>query len=124
LVAHSERYVAEDLLGHSFLPGGLLATYEIDGRQARLFISELGASEVAAEAMIELRDHRSRWGTIAADVPTMGADGFRYSGAGPGSGTVVRLGQLIAGVDGELSFEEQDVVLESLANRLAASHTP
>ena len=120
LVAHSERFVAEDLLGHSFLPGGVLATYVIDDREARLFMSELDSAEVAAEAMTKLRDHRSQWGEIAREIPSVGAEGFRFSGPGPGSGTVVRVGGFIAGVDGELSFEEQDDLLEHLAGSLAS----
>jgi len=122
LVARSERYIAEDLLGHSFLPGGLLATYEIDGREAQLFFSELGSTDVAAEAMIKLRDHRTEWGKIAGEITSIGAGGFRYSGPGPGSGTVVRLDMFIAGVNGELSFEEQDELLEQLVNALGSSH--
>jgi len=35
LVPRSERYVAADLLGHAFLPGGVLATYHLDGHEAR-----------------------------------------------------------------------------------------
>ena len=121
LIARSERYIAEDLLGHSFLPGGVLATYEIDGREARLFVSELDSAEGAAEAVTKLRDHRSQWGEIARDIPSIGAEGFRFSGPGPGSGTVVRVGLFIAGVDGELSIEEQDDLLEQLAGGLASS---
>ncbi len=123
LVARSERYVAEDLLGHSFLPGGLLATYEIDGREAQLFVSELDSTDAAAEAMNKLRDHRSKWGKIASETPSTGVEGFRFSGPGPGSGTVVRLDMFIAGVDGELSFEEQEELLEQLANGLVSSHS-
>jgi hypothetical protein len=118
LVARSERYVAEDLLGHSFLPGGLLATYRIDGREARLFVSRLGSTDLAAEAMIELRSHRSKWSEIEDEIPPIGTEGFRFSGPGPGSGTVVRLDEYIAGVDGEILFEEQDELLDRLANGL------
>jgi Family of unknown function (DUF6599) len=118
LVPHSERYIAEDLLGHSFLPGGLLATYEIDGREAQLFFSELGSADAAAEAMIDLREHRAKWGKIASDIPSIGAEGFRFSGPRPGSGTVVRLDRFIAGVNGELSLEDQDGLLDQLANGL------
>jgi len=121
LVAYSERFVAEDLLGHSFLPGGVLATYEIDGREARPFVSELGGAEVATEAMTKLRDHRSRWGEIAREIPSIGAEGFRFSNPGPGSGTVVRVERFIAGVHGDLSFEEQDDLLEQLAGDLVSS---
>jgi len=124
LVARSERFIAEDLLGHSFLPGGVLATYEIDDREARLFLSELDSAESAAEAMTKLRDHRSQWGEIAREIPSVGAEGFRFSGPGPGSGTVVRVGPFIAGVDGELSFEEQEDVLEQLAGSLSSPSPP
>jgi hypothetical protein len=43
LVPQSERWFAADLLGHAFLPGGVTAIYRLDGRDARLFYSELGS---------------------------------------------------------------------------------
>ena len=35
-------------------PGGVLATYEIDGRQAELYISDLGSEAAADDALIDI----------------------------------------------------------------------
>ena len=121
LVAHSTRYIAEDLLGHAFLPGGILASYEFDDREARLFFSELGNAEDAAEAMAELRDHRSKWSEIVGETSSIGAGGFRFSDPSLGSGTVCRVDRFVTGVHGDLSFEAQDGLLEELAGRLESS---
>lgn len=120
LVAHSERYIAEDLLGHSFLPGGVLADYEIDGRRVKLFFSDLESAEGADEAIAKLRDHRSKWGEILSEHPAVGAGGYRFTHPGLGSGTVVRVGRFVAGVQCELPFEEQDALLERLAGGLGS----
>jgi len=121
LVAHSERYIAEDLLGHSFLPGGVLAEYEIDGHKAQLFFSDLETAEAADEAIAELRDHRSKWGEILGEVPSVGAGGYRFSHPGLGSGTVVRIGRFVAGVQSEVPFGDQDALLGELADGLDSS---
>jgi len=121
LVAHSERYIAEDLLGHSFLPGGVLAEYEIDGRRGQLFFSDLETAEAADEAIGELRDHRSKWGEIVGEPLSVGAGGFRFSHSGLGSGTVVRFNGIVAGVQGDFSFEEQEDLLTQLEGGLGSS---
>ena len=118
LVAHSERYIAEDLLGHSFLPGGVLADYEIYGHKVQLFFSDLERAEAADEAIAQLRDHRSKWSEIIEEPPEVGADGYRFTHPGLGSGSVVRIGRFVAGVQSEAPFEDQDDLLDKLAGGL------
>jgi hypothetical protein len=60
LVPQSERWFAADLLGHAFLPGGVTASYRIDGREARLYYSELDSDQAAAQALARLRDEWAR----------------------------------------------------------------
>jgi len=55
LVPQSERWVAADLLGHAFLPGGVTAAYRLDEHEARLFYSDLGGEEAAEQALEKLR---------------------------------------------------------------------
>jgi len=114
----SERYVASDLLGHAFLPGGVLAVYRIDGEEGRLFFSELASSAAAGEALAQLRAHQGKWGEVVDDGLPISADGFRFSGAGLGSGTVVLVGRFVAGVHGDLPVDVQDRLLEELVPRL------
>ena len=121
LVPRSERWVASDLLGHAFLPGGVLATYAIDDREGKLFFSDLGSSDAAAATVAQLRAHQERWGEIARDEPPGGAGGFRFSGAGLGSGTVFSAGQFVVGIHGDLSPGMQDRLLEELVSRLQAA---
>lgn len=113
LVPHSERYVATDLFGHAALPGGVLATYEIDGLRGDLFFSELENEATAEEAVEAFRSEKERWAEVS-DAP----DGFRFENAGGESGTVLRSGRFVIGVQGELAFEYQDVLLRALVGRL------
>jgi len=113
LVPHSERYVASDLFGHSMLPGGVLATYEIDGHQGELFFSELENEVAAQQALEAFRREKERWSEVA-DGPA----GFRFRESGSGSGTVLRSGRFVIGVQGELSLEAQAELLERLAEGL------
>lgn len=113
-VVGSERYVADDLLGHSFLPGGVLATYEIDGRRAELFFTDLDTEAQAVEAAAALRAHFEDRNAIEGGDPPIGNGGFRTVDGVFGQGTVVRNGNLVAGIHGELSLDEREHILSLL----------
>ena len=120
LVARSEQYVAADLLGHAFLPGGVLATYRIEGHEARLFFSDLGSAARAGEAVALLEDRRVRRIDVQS-APSPGAGGFSYSDPEAGSGTVIAAGRFVAGIHSDmpdLPTESQDRLLGDLARRL------
>jgi hypothetical protein len=117
-VERSERYVPAALLGHSFLPGGVLAAYEVDGRRAELYLSDLGRERAAAEALAALRDHLAQWGTVEEGPIAIGAGGFRYTDPTLGSGAAVTSGRFVAGMHGELPAQEQDRILGELVTGL------
>jgi len=121
LVHSSERFVATDLLGHAFLPGGILATYEIEGREVHLFFSDLGSEAAATRGLADLRAHEARRGEIVGGSPTFGAAGFRFSDPGMGTGTAVAADRFVAGVYGDLPHDSQEGLLERLVTRLAPS---
>lgn len=121
LVPHSQRYVATDLFGHAFLPGGVLGSYTFDHREGRLFFSDLQSETAATAAIAELRTHQERWGEIVGDGPPLGAGGFRFSDPGFGTGAVISAGRFVAGVHGDLESGEQDRLLEELVSRLEAA---
>jgi len=114
LVPYSERYVASDLFGHAALPGGVLATYEIGGQRGDLFYSQLPGNVAAEEAAEAFRREKERW-TEVSDT----RDGFRFEDPSGRSGTVLRSGRFVIGVQGDLPFESQDDLLDRLRERLA-----
>ena len=124
LVPRSERYVAADLLGHAFLPGGVLATYEIEGRKVEVFFSDLGSAPAAREAIARVRAHLAGRGTPVHEGPTIGDAGLRHADAVLGPGTVIAAGRHVAGAHGELPYEAQDRLLRRLAERLRRSSAP
>ncbi len=117
-VLRSERYVPLDLLGHEFLPGGVVADYEIDGRRARVFVSDLGSAAAATSALAELREHHARRGEVLGDEPSIGASGFRFSESGRGEGLAIVAGNCVAGIQGALPRGAQDRLLRRLVERL------
>ena len=117
-VLRSERYVPADLLGHAFLPGGVLAVYEIDGRRARMFLSDLQSAAAAREALAKLRAHYATRGEIGGDSPSIGAGSFRFSEPGRGPGLAAAAGRHVAGIQGELPPEGQDRLLRRLVDGL------
>jgi hypothetical protein len=117
-VPRSERYVARDLRGHAFLPGGVLATYAVDGREAELYFSELKDAAEAEAAVARLRAHHARGGATVRDVRTSGAFGFGYEDPAWGSGIVVAAGRHVAGVEGDLPDEARRRLLDRLVTGL------
>ena len=120
MVPRSEQYVAADLLGHAFLPGGVLARYRLDGHEARLFFSDLGSAARAGEAVALLENHRARRIEVQS-TPSPGAGGFSYSDPEAGSGMVIAAGRFVAGIHSDmpdLPVESQNRLLGDLVGRL------
>lgn len=119
LIPRSERFVARDLLGHSFLPGGWMASYLVDAQRAEAFLSDLGNKDAARRALAALRAFHARSATGISGAPTTGDDGFRFAAAAGSSGAVVTIGRYVAGVQGSLPQQAIDSLLTELATNLA-----
>lgn len=125
LVPRSEQYVAKDLFGHTFLPGGVVAAYRLDGFEVRLFFSDLGTETAASNAVGKLGDHWARWVDVTG-VASPGDGGFHYSDADDGSGTVIHTGSYVAGIRCDVEgppLEAQQRLLTQLADRLNSAST-
>ncbi|MCU0233552.1 MAG: hypothetical protein MUE90_05905 [Thermoanaerobaculales bacterium] len=118
LVPLSERFVPGDLLGHSFLPGGVLADYELDGLRSELFFSDLGGEGDAAAALAWLRAHLEAVGELDSERPPLGDEAFRFRAPGLGAGTALRVGRWVAGIHGELEADAREAVLADLVAAL------
>lgn len=96
----SERYLAANLFGHAFLPGGFVADYEFDGGNVEVFFSRLGSAAEAEEALERLRAHEEQWGEVGENIDDLGDGGFSFIDPGLGEGLVVRSGVYVVGVHG------------------------
>jgi len=123
LVPLSERLVAKDLMSHAFLPGGVVATYEVADKEGTLFFSELAGEPAVTEAMAGLRAHHEQWGEIGEDIDSIGDGGFRFSDPGLGTGAVVSAGFYVVGVHGSFPSDVQMDLLGRLVENLAAAST-
>lgn len=117
LVPGTTEYVAKDLFGHAFLPGGLLARYECEPEECLVFICDLASSEAAAQALERWRAYESAQGAILEGAPRFGAGGFRAQDPGLGAGLVIRDGRTLAGAWGGGSEERRESLLRALAAR-------
>lgn len=119
LVVQSPRYLARDLLGHSFLPGGVIAVYRAGEREGQVFFSDLGSGAAATGALQQLQNHQARWGEIGDGKPPVGSAGFEYSDPALGQGTAVATGRFVIGAHGDLTAEERWSLLAGLIRGLA-----
>jgi hypothetical protein len=99
-IKNSDRYVARDLLGHAFLPGGMLARYEIDGAQLTLFYCEMESVSAASRAVAMLEEYERTEGRVIGPEHTIGDGGFMAEDPGLGRVLVVRSGRVAAGTFG------------------------
>ena len=121
LVPLSERIVAEDMMSHAFLPGGVLATYRVAGDDGTVFFSDLAGEPAVTEAMAGLRAHHEQWGKIIEYIDSIGDGGFRFSDPGLGSGAVVSTGFYVVGVHGGLPTDVQMDLLGRLVESLSSA---
>jgi hypothetical protein len=118
MVPWSERIVANNLMSHEFLPGGVVAIYQVADEEGTLFFSQLSDEPAATEAMAKLRAHHEQWGEILGDIESIADGGFRFSDMGLGPGTVVASGPFIVGVHGELPDDVKTDLLTQLVENL------
>jgi hypothetical protein len=118
LVTNSDRYVARDLLGHSFLPGGMLARYRVGEDEFSLFFCEFDSPEEAREAVARLREYEKREGLVLGEASGVGQGGFRAEDPGLGRMLVTSSGRFVTGSWGGSSEEDMRRVLLRLVAAL------
>jgi hypothetical protein len=117
LVPWSERIIANNMMSHEFLPGGVMATYRWEDNEGTLFFSELGDDPDAAQAIAKLRAHHEQWGEVLGDIDSIGDRGFRFSDTGLGPGAVVASGRFVVGAHGDLPDDvKNDLITQLVAN--------
>ena len=117
-VPGSERYVAADLFGHVFLPGGVVARYLNGEDVAEVFYTELPGALEAEEALDRLRTYEQEWGAVEAEITNLGDGGFRFTDPGLGAGMVVRKDIYVVGAHGSANADGYvRELLESLARK-------
>lgn len=104
-VRGSERYVAADLFGHAFLPGGFVATYTIGEDEFEIFFSTMPGPVEAGETLDLLRAFEQQHGEIGAEVADLGDGGFRFFDPGLGDGLFARYGNHIVGAHGSANAD-------------------
>ena len=117
-VRNSDRYVANDLLGHACLPGGMLAEYAVDGGEYLLFFSDTGSVSAANAAVAVLREYEGEDGQVLGETNDLGDGGFRALDPGLGQGSVVHRGRYVAGIWGGPSEATARRILGALLARL------
>ncbi len=120
LVPWSERIIANNLMSHEFLPGGVMATYRVEDGEGTLFFSELESESAANGALQELRAHHEQWGEVLGDIDSIGDRGFRFSDSGLGPGSVVTSGRFVVGVHGNLPDDVTNDLLTQLVAHLGS----
>ena len=118
-IPHSDQYIAKDLLGHSFLPGGFLASYRIENIEALLFVTDLKTPKAANEAFDQLLAYEKEWGDILSrDEGSIGAERFWAKDPGLGTGIAARTDRYVAGMWGAQSKTKAEAILGELINKL------
>jgi hypothetical protein len=120
LIRNSDRYVARDLLGHAFLPGGMLARYEVGEELLTIFFCELETADAARQAVAQLRAYEEQEGRVVGDEDEIGDEGFRAEDPGLGRTLVTRSGRHAVGIFGGSSDTAARRILARLVANLNA----
>jgi hypothetical protein len=107
---HSEQYIPNDPLGHSFLGPAYVASYEFNGHESKLFVTLAKDESNARERLKQLESHFAKTGECAA-ATDIGAGAIRGKNSFEGSFVAKVQGHLLLLVlnpttDGEKIFRE------------------
>lgn len=118
-ISGSERYIGNNLLGHSFLPGGFLASYDINGTEGLLFVSDLKSIEAAREAFDLILAFENERGEIIKQGET-GDASFWAQDPGLGLGAVILRGTHVGGLWYGKESPAAEKILKELDGNLAS----
>ena len=118
-IPFSDRYVGKDLLGHSFLPGGVLAEYSLgEGVKGLLFVSDLVAPPKAKEASDRLFEYESERGKVVGQSAIESATLRWVEDPGLGPGTFAQFGRFVIGLWGSPDTPATKALLTELIENL------
>jgi hypothetical protein len=120
LITGSDRYLAKNLLGHSFLPGGFLANYEGNGKEGLLFLSKLETPGLAKKAFALLYTFEAERGKLLIHEE-IGEKSFWVEDPGLGYGVVIRRGSYLGGLWGIEDLPIATGIIRELDRRLLSS---
>lgn len=118
-VHESEQYFAISLMGHEFMGGGFVATYEEKGNRFKLFLAPKESSESAAEAFGRLKEWLSENGERVSEVGEMVESAFQAKDSYVGRWLVSLSGNYVVGAVG---FEDEEFA-QRLLGQLAVNLT-
>lgn len=117
-VERTLRYVAQEMLNQSFLPGGMEARYRVDGEEVAGFVVLFDSHEVARNGFEALREFFKKSDDEFVFIDLGEANGFGVKTSYHGYVLVTLEGRFLAGVQ-DLSSPKKGIgLLLSITNRL------
>jgi hypothetical protein len=110
LLADRTRFIGKALLGHTFLPGGFLAEYNLGASESTLFLSKLSSPEEAAHAFNRLRSFELERGEVMGSCE-IGESCIQVKDSGLGHGVVLSRGSFVGGM---WRIQQYSAVLDTL----------
>lgn len=112
-ITHSERFIADNFLGHDFLPSAFTADYELQGQKFQLFIMKF-VDEKQARAALQ------RYAALDREKPVRAVEPGTWTIQDPYNGPIRLswLGIHIWGINGQTPAAS--AYLEAIAMKLAA----
>ncbi len=118
-IPFSDRYVGKDLLGHSFLPGGVLAEYNLgEGAEGLLFVSDLIAPPKAKKAFDRLFEYESERGKVVGQSAIEGTRLRWVEDPGLGQGAFAQFDRFVIGLWGSPDTPAVRTLLTELIRNL------
>jgi len=110
LLANSIKYIAKDVLGHSFFSNGFTAEYNIGGKKVTMFLIDSPSTDAAKKSFDTYKKHLSQSGKIES-VSNLGKEGFAGQDSYYGKVMVFYDAKVVGGV---LSIPDDQTGIELL----------
>jgi hypothetical protein len=109
-IAGSENYIVGGILGHAFLPQGVVCEYHSDGTVIKAFVAPFSSSRNAQDAFDQYKQFLSALGKQVAQNNTVGERSFSAQEPYHSNIIVAQQGAFVAGIT-ELSSPQQGAPL-------------
>lgn len=116
--AYTLRYVAQDMLNQSFMPGGIEAKYILDSGEVTAFVVFFDTNEKAVQASESLKKFFTESGDKLLKEKLMGQGGFAVETQYEGIQISTIQGKYLAGVRGLENLQHGKKLLQTILDHL------
>jgi len=120
LKSNSEKYIASDVMGQSFLHNGYTAEYSIGGEDVKVFLIDCPNNEAAQSSYLKYKDYIKMSGQVVNDISGISDDAFIGEDNYYGTIVVFRQSSFMGGILGVKDSNTGQEFIKKLVSKISS----